>query len=51
MIKTVNRDDRVKIRMQKQIKIAEKKGRQSKDELREGNSIVVRDPITKRWST
>ena len=39
-IKTVNRDDLVKMRMQKQIKIAEKKGRQSKDEFKEGDRIV-----------
>ena len=38
--KNVNRDDLVKTRMQKQIKLAERKGRQSKDQFKEGDKIV-----------
>ena len=49
MLKTINRDDLVKTRMKKQIKIAEKKGRTSKDEFKNGDKIVVRDPISQRW--
>ena len=51
LIKTVNRDDLVKMRMKKQIKLAERKGRQSKDKFNEGDKIVLRDPVTRRWST
>ena len=50
-IKTVDRDDLVKNRMEKQIKLAEKKGRQSRDQFRKGDKVLLRDPKTKRWVT
>ena len=37
--------------MQKQIKLAEKKGRQSRDQFKEGDKVLLRDPKTKRWVT
>ena len=51
MIKTVNRDDLVKTRMKKQIKLAERKGRQSKDQFKEGDKVILRDLVTRHWST
>ena len=50
-IKTVDRDDLVKNRMEKQIKLAEKKGRQSRDQFRKGDKVLLRDPKTKCWVT
>ena len=37
--------------MQKQIKLAERKGRQSRDQFKEGDKVLLRDPKTKRWVT
>ena len=50
-LKTVDREDLVKNRMQKQIKLAERKGRQSRDHFKEGDKVLLRDPKSKRWVT
>ena len=47
--RSVDRDDLVKSRMEKQIKLAEKKGRQSRDEFKNGDKVLLRCPKTKRW--
>ena len=36
--------------MEKQIKLAMKKGRTSADQFQPGDQIVIQDNITKRWS-
>ena len=51
LIKTLDRADLVKTRMQKQIKLAERKGRQSRDQFKEGDKVLLRDPKTKSWVT
>ena len=51
LIKTVNRDDLVMTRMKKQIKLAERKGRQSKGQFKERDKIILRDPVTRRLTT
>ena len=45
----MDRDDLVKSRMEKQIKLAEKKGRQSRDVFKKGDKVLLRCPKTKRW--
>ena len=40
----------IKSRMEKQIKLALKKGRTSADQFQPGDKIVIQDNITKRWS-
>ena len=47
--RSVDRDDLVKTRMEKQIKLAEKKGRQSRDEFKNGDKVLLRCPKTKCW--
>ena len=37
--------------MMKQIKLADKKGRTSRDKFKTGDNIVVRDPVSRRWLT
>ena len=50
MKRKVDRDDVVKNRMIKQQKIADKLGRQSRDEFKCGDKVVVQDPATRRWT-
>ena len=47
--RSVDRDDLVKSRMEKQIKLAEKKGRQSRNVFKNGDKVLLRCPKTKRW--
>ena len=49
MKRHVDREDLVKNRLRKQQLLAERKGRQSRDEFKKGDRVVVRDPTNRRW--
>ena len=49
MKKYVDREDLVRNRLMKQQRLAERYGRQSRDQFALQDRVVVRDPGTRRW--
>ena len=49
MKKYVDREDLVRNRLMKQQRLAERYGRQSRDQFALKDQVVVRDPGTRRW--
>merc|ERR1711954_93078 len=50
MSKELKHDDIMRIRAEKQLKIAKKQGRRSADEFKEGESVRIQDMRSGRWN-
>ena len=50
MSKELKHDDIMRIRAEKQLKMAKKQGRRSADEFKEGDSVHIQDMRSGRWN-